>query len=75
MGKKHKRGKVKLPCDSTGAPINVGDLLEWCDGQRLKVASMSYYGEGANGTVRWTADDEDGNFSDNLKASTIVRRG
>ena len=75
MGKKHKRGKVKLPCDSTGAPIHIDDVLEWSDGQRLKVAYMTYYGKGAKGNVYWTAEDEDGGSSDNLGASTIVRRG
>lgn len=70
--KKPKR-KVKLPTDSTGEPIQVGDLLSWPDGERLLVETLTYYGEGG---IRWMADGADGpgDYSDNLEGSTIICR-
>lgn len=68
MGKKRK-SKVALPKDRTGEPIHVDDVLQWDDGTRMKVAMMTYYGNGW-----WTAEDDDGEFSDNLGASVIVWR-
>lgn len=61
--------KVALPTDSTGAPIRIGDVLEWEDGMRLRVAVLNWYGDGF-----WTAEDDGGEFSDNLKASVVVWR-
>lgn len=77
MSKKHKqperRRKVKLPTDSTGEPINVGDLLAWPDGERLLVESLTYIGEGA---ISWMAEGPGKEeYSDNLACSTIIARG
>jgi len=66
-----KKRKVKLPTDRTGTPIRIGDVLEWEDGTRLRVDVLSWYGGNF-----WTAEDEAGEFSDNLGASIVVwRRG
>lgn len=63
--------KVKLPCDRTGSPIGIGDVLEWDDGERMQVAVLNWYG----GRF-WTAEDETGEgFSDNLSRSLVVWRG
>lgn len=64
-----KKRKVSLPCDRTGEPIRIDDVLHWTDGTRMQVACMTYYGKGC-----WTAESEDGEFSDNLGASLIVWR-
>ena len=69
MSKEKAKKKVKLPCDSTGEPIHVNDVLGWGDGTRMKVAALNYYGKGL-----WNAEGEDGDFSDNLEAATIVWR-
>lgn len=69
MGKKLKK-KVRLPKDSTGRPIHIGDVLEWRDGECMRVGILNYYGDD-----NWTAEDGDGDdFTDNLRASTIVSR-
>lgn len=68
------RRKVKLPVDRTGEPINVGDVIRWDNGQRIQVATLTYYGEDYERYGRWTAEDEDGEFSDNLGGSLIVWR-
>ena len=67
--------KVKLPCDRTGAPITVGDVLAWDGGERMRVAVLNYYGE--DFTIgMWTAEGEgEDEFSDNLGASLVVWRG
>lgn len=65
-----RRRKVALPTDSTGKPIHLGDLLEWPTGERLLVETLSYVGEGS---ITWLAE-EPGGDSDNLGASTIIRR-
>ena len=62
--------KAKLPCDRTGAPISVGDVLAWDGGQRMRVDVLNWYGGDS-----WTAEDEDGEFSDNLGGSLVVWRG
>ena len=67
--------KVKLPCDRTGAPINVGDVIQWDNGDRMRVAFLTYYGEDFKHIGCWTAEDEDGEFSDNLGRSLIVWKG
>lgn len=68
--RKHPR-KIKLPFDCTGTTIDIGDILEWDDGTRLRVDVLNWYG----GDL-WTAEDENGEYSDNLGASLIVwRRG
>lgn len=69
MARKHKR-KVALPTDRTGTPIRIGDVLEWEDGTRLRVDILNWYGGDF-----WTAEDEAGEFSDNLGASVVVWRG
>ena len=69
MARKRKR-KVKLPTDRTGTPIRIGDVLEWEDGTRMRVAILSWYGDGF-----WAAEDDGDEFSDNLGASIIVWRG
>lgn len=68
--------KVKLPCDRTGAPIHIGDVLTWDGGERLQVATLTYYGDGYDKIGGcWTAEDETGEqFSDNLEGSLIVWR-
>ena len=69
MTKKPKR-KVKLPLDRTGAPITIGDVLEWDDGARMRVDVLEWYGG-----EFWCATDcsqDDG--SDNLGSSVIVAR-
>ncbi len=71
--KKRKR-KVQLPCDRTGEPIHVGDVLQWDDGTRLQVSTMTYYGEDCKSIGCWTAEDEQGEFTDNLDGSIIVWR-
>lgn len=70
MGKhrKHLR-KVMLPLDRTGTAINIDDILEWNDGTRLRVDVLNWYGGDF-----WTAEDENGEYSDNLGASLIVWR-
>lgn len=63
--------KVKLPCDRTGAPITVGDVLAWDGGERMRVAVLNWYGGNF-----WTAEGEgEDEFSDNLGASLVVWRG
>lgn len=69
MARKHKR-KVALPTDRTGTPIRIGDVLEWEDGTRLRADILNWYGGDF-----WTAEDEAGEFSDNLGASVVVWRG
>ena len=64
--------KVRMPCDRSGAPINVGDVIQWDDGSRMKVDTLTYYGEDLKNLGCWTAEDEDGEFSDNLEASLII---
>jgi hypothetical protein len=67
--------KVKLPCDRTGAPIHIGDVLAWDNGERMQVATLTYYGEEYKVVGCWTAEDEDGEmFADNLDGSLIVWR-
>ena len=73
MGKKAKR-KVKLPTDRTGEPIQIDDVLMWDDGTRMQVSTLTYYGDDMKSVGCWTAEDESGEFSDNLGASTIVWR-
>lgn len=77
--KKHShdkpKRKVKLPCDRTGAPIGVGDIIEWDGGQRMKVATLTYYGKSSKGFDSWTAEDDYEEFTDNLGMSLVVRRG
>lgn len=68
MARKHKR-KVKLPTDRTGTTIRIDDVLEWEDGTRLRVDVLSWHGGNF-----WTAEDDNGEFSDNLKASVVVWR-
>lgn len=72
MGKKKPKKKVKLPKDRTGRAINIGDVLQWDDGERMQVSTLTYYGSGFKGMGMWTADGEDESFSDNLEASLIV---
>jgi len=67
-----KKRKVSLPCDRTGEPIMIDDVLQWGDGTRFQVAYMTYYG--GKDKDCWTAESEDGEFSDNLGASLIVWR-
>ena len=78
MSKRHKRParKVKLPTDRTGEPIHVGDVLEWKDGSRLMVESLTYYGRQLDALgFRWVAEGlDEGEYADNLGASTIIRR-
>jgi len=62
--------KVKLPCDRTGEPIHIGDVLQFEDGTRFQVAWLTWFGGNC-----WMAEDEDGaEGSDNLGASLIVWR-
>lgn len=77
MSKKHKperrKRKVRLPVDSTGEPIQIDDLLQWPNGERLKVDTLTYIGHGA-----WIAEEPSASsdeYSDNLGASTIIARG
>lgn len=60
--------KVKLPCDRTGEPIHIGDVLQWGDGSRMQVAVLNYYGDG------WTAEGDGEEFSDNIENALIVWR-
>ena len=71
--KKRKR-KVQLPCDMTGEPIHIGDVLQWDDGTRLQVSTMTYYGEDFKSIGCWTIEDDQGEFSDNIGVSIIVWR-
>ena len=85
MGKKRKKAKgikagrkqlVALPVDRTSEPIHVGDVLKWGDSERMQVSSLTYYGEwDVPGCSSWTAENDDGGFSDNLEAALIVWRG
>ena len=69
MSEKPKR-KVKLPLDRTGAPITIGDVLEWDDGSRMRVDILEWYGSDS-----WCATDcSQDDFSDNIGASVIVAR-
>lgn len=69
MSKKAKR-KVKLPLDRTGAPITIGDVLEWDDGTRMRVDVLEWYGDDS-----WCAADCSQNeSSDNIGMSLIVAR-
>lgn len=73
--KKNKRKVVILPpTDRTNTPIDIGDVLEWEDGTRMQVSSMTYYGEDFRSIGCWTAEDENGEFTDNLSGSLIVWR-
>lgn len=74
MSKKQTRRKhkVKLPTDSTGEPIRIGDLLQWPDGERMVVETLTYVGEGA---LSWMAEGPGKEeYSDNLAGSTIIAR-
>ncbi len=66
--------KVKLPCDRTGEPIHIGDVLQWDDGSRMQVAVLNYYGEDYKALGCWEAEDESGEISDNIEKSLIVWR-
>ena len=69
MSKKLKR-KVKLPTDRTGAPITIGDVLEWDDGARMRVDVLEWYGDDS-----WCATDcSQDDFSDNISAAIVVAR-
>lgn len=70
MGKR----KVKLPTDRTGEPIHVGDVLQWDDGTRMQVATLTYYGKELESIGSWTAEGECEEYSDNLGNSIIVWR-
>lgn len=70
---KRKR-KVAYPTDRDGTPINVGDWLMFDDGP-FHVATLTYYGEDLKAIGCWTAEDEDENFCDNLRAGRIIAGG
>ena len=73
-GKPEKRKrKVRLPVDSTGEPIQIGDLLQWPKGERLLVETLTYLGHGAWMAEEPSADGDE--YSDNLGAATIIARG
>ena len=67
MSKKPKR-KIKLPTDRTGRPVQIDDVLEWDNGERLRVSVLNWYGGDA-----WTAEDVDADdFTDNIGMSVVV---
>ena len=73
MGKKKPKKvskKVRKPCDRTGAPITVGDVLEWEDGTRMRVDVLEWCG----GDWWCATDCSQDDYSDNLGASVIVAR-
>lgn len=73
-GAKGRKRKVRLPVDSTGEPIQIDDLLQWPDGSRLKVETLTYVGGSLD--MGWMAEGPEGrDYSDNLGASTIIARG
>lgn len=63
-----EKQNAKLPCDRTGRPIHVGDVIGWDDGTRIKVASMTHSGDG-----EWVAEGCVVGFSNNLGASFVVQ--
>jgi hypothetical protein len=67
--------KVKLPVDRNGAPINIDDWLMFDDGS-FHVSTLTYYGKGIEPAIGgcWTAEDENGNFCDNLSAGCVIGR-
>jgi len=69
---KRKR-KVKLPLDRNGTPIDIGDWLMFSDGP-FHVEVLNYFGEGLEPAIGgcWTAENENGDVSDNLSAGEIV---
>jgi hypothetical protein len=71
MGKKKPKKvskKVRKPTDRTGAPITIGDVLEWDDGSRMRVDVLEWYGDGF-----WCATDcSQDDFSDNISAAVVV---
>lgn len=69
MSKRKK--KAKFPLDRNGTPINVGDWLMFSDGP-FHVATMTYYGDTLEAVSAWTAEDEAGEFCDNLSVGTII---
>lgn len=79
MSKKRKapkrKRKVRLPVDATGEPIQIDDLLQWPDGERLKVETLTYVGGPLD--MGWMAEGPGGadEYSDNLGAATIIARG
>lgn len=68
------RKKIRLPRDRNDKPIDIGDVLAWKDGDVLVVAVLNYYGDGKEHGGYWTAEDENGKFSDNIERSTIVSK-
>lgn len=68
------RKKIRLPRDRNDRPIDIGDVLAWKDGDVLVVAVLNYYGDGNKHGGYWTAEDENGKFSDNIERSTIVSK-
>ena len=73
MSKKKRKRKVRLPVDATGEPIQVGDLLQWPEGERLLVETLTYLGHDAWMAEEPSADGDE--YSDNLGAATIIARG
>lgn len=76
MSKRKKpRGKVKLPRDRHGTPIDVGDVLSWGDGTLCKVDTLTYLGEEFADTVgSWVVNIEDEYF-DNPQGGEVIRKG
>ena len=74
MSKKKMAKKVTLPTDRTGSPINVGDILQWDNGDRFQVCTLTYYGKEFEHIGCWTAEDCNGEFADNLSGSLVVWR-
>lgn len=66
-----RRKRVKLPRDRNGTPINVGDWLMFSDGP-FHVCTMTYYGDDMETIGAWTAEDDGGDYCDNLKAGLIL---
>lgn len=66
---KKKKHKVCWPTDRTGEKIQIGDVLQWDDGSRIQVNSLTYVG---NNDWMCNIDEDDDEFSDNLGVSLIV---
>lgn len=77
MSKKRKaRGKIALPTDRDGVPIDVGDVIAWDDedGTVCKVETLTYLGDEFADTIgAWVVNIET-DYYDNPQGSEVLRK-
>lgn len=72
MTKKRKR-RLKAPKDRNDVPIEIGDWLMFDDGP-FHVDTLTYHGKGFESAINgcWTAENDDGDICDNLRAGKVI---